>query len=277
MSGGYVQRSLSETIQPGKAFFIDMVHSNNAARIRLWLRLKSLEDKVDSKMIVYADLQSDGFLKYNPTRKVPAFITENGDCLFESYVIMQYLEDKYGHLGPSMLLDTPEDRAFVNLLVRVHDIYISSPNCTQPNFAHTQGCMYLPPYETKHAGKARAMDRPTRAAKLAEIWKQLTWLEGQVKGPYMAGERVTHADMTWFPTVVFMEFMLPRVFSWPAVFHETEHFPKLTAWFAKCSESPIFQAVHKEIWDFWAMKEEAGQFTPILDEVKDPGYKWKYP
>merc|ERR1719161_480471 len=135
-------------------------------------------------MIVYADLQSDGFLKYNPTRKVPAFITENGDCLFESYVIMQYLEDKYGHLGPSMLLDTPEDRAFVNLLVRVHDIYISSPNCTQPNFAHTQGCMYLGPKEkidektgTVLVPAARTMDRMTRAAKLAEIWKQLKWLD----------------------------------------------------------------------------------------------------
>ena len=70
---------------------------------------------------------------------------------------------------------------FVSLLVRMHDIYIASPNCTQPHFSHTQGCMYLAPYETKHCGKARAMDRPTRAAKLAEIWKQLTWLEGQVK------------------------------------------------------------------------------------------------
>merc|ERR1719191_505912 len=80
-------------------------------------------------MIVYADLQSKDFLKYNPHKKVPAFITENGDCLFESFVIMQYLEDKYGSLGPSMMLDTPEDRSFVSLLVRMHDIYIASPNC----------------------------------------------------------------------------------------------------------------------------------------------------
>lgn len=261
----------------GKPFFFDMLHSNNAARIRLWLKLKGLEDKIDTRMMTYADLQEPGFDTYNPHRKIPAFVTESGKCIFESWVIIQYLEDKYGSIGPSMVLDTPEDKAFVNLLVRIHDIFIASPNCTQPGFAHTQGCMYLPPYETKQVKKERAMDRQSRAHKLAEIWKQLTWLDGQVVGPFMAGERITHADMTWYPTTIFMEFMLPRVFAWPEVFHETEHFPRLTAWFSKCSENSIFEAVRQQIWDFWLIKEKEGQFAPILDEVKDPGYKWKYP
>jgi hypothetical protein len=39
-----------------KAFFFDMKHSNNAARIRLWLKLKGLDDVVDSKYITYLDL-----------------------------------------------------------------------------------------------------------------------------------------------------------------------------------------------------------------------------
>jgi len=33
-----------------------MKHSNNAARIRLWLKLKGLDDMVDSKYVTYADL-----------------------------------------------------------------------------------------------------------------------------------------------------------------------------------------------------------------------------
>ena len=49
------------------------------------------------------------------------------------------------------------------------------------------------------------MDLPTRAAKLAEIWKQLSWLEAQVAasgpGPYLLGDdQLTLADLTWFPT-----------------------------------------------------------------------------
>lgn len=77
------------------------------------------------------------------------------------------------------------------------------------------------------------MDDFSRGSKLAEIWKQLSWLEDQISedGPFMAGEDISHADLTWFPTAIFMEFMLPRVFDWPKIFHETEHFPKLTKWF----------------------------------------------
>ena len=36
-----------------KGQFFDMVHSNNAARVRLWLKLKGLDHLVDSKMITY--------------------------------------------------------------------------------------------------------------------------------------------------------------------------------------------------------------------------------
>ena len=71
----------------------------------------------------------------------------------------------------------PEERAKVNLMVRIHDLYIASPNCTQPLFSHTQGGMYLPPRETEVFSASRVVDRPTRAAKLAEIWKHMSWLE----------------------------------------------------------------------------------------------------
>lgn len=253
--------------------FFDMIHSNNAARIRIWLRLKGLNDVIETKMIVYADLQADDYEKINPTKKVPAFITDKGTCIFESFVIMQYLEDAYGHYGTPLMLVDPEERTLVHQLVRVHDIYISSPNCTQPGFHHTQGAMYL-------SGKMRAdrvMGKDERAAKLKELWKQLSWLEENIKQPYMAGDRVTHADMTWFPTCIFMEFLLPRNFEWPKVFHEKEHFPKLSAWFEEVRKLPAFEQTHSEIWGFWEAKNGTDLFDDILEQTKDTNYKWKYP
>ena len=95
------------------------------------------------------------------------------------------------------------------------------------------------------------MDPKTRAAKIAEIWKQLTWLEDQVQGPYLAGDEITHADITWYPTTIFMEFMLPKAFGWPQIFHENEHFPKLTKWHQLLTAQPEFKKVHDEIWNFW--------------------------
>lgn len=137
--------------------------------------------------------------------------------------------------------------------------------------------MYLAPYETEHCSAIRTMDRPTRAAKIAELWKQLHWLEKHIKGPYLAGISLSHADMTWFPTCVFMEFMLPRVFGWRNVVEDREHFPRLCEWYSLLTSEEVFRQTRQEIWDFWVQKEREGQFEPIKDEVKDPSYKWKYP
>mmetsp|Transcript_52099 Transcript_52099/g.111512 ORF Transcript_52099/g.111512 Transcript_52099/m.111512 type:complete len:295 (+) Transcript_52099:73-957(+) len=260
-----------------RPIFFDMIHSNNAARIRIWTKLKGLTDEIDCRMVTYPDLQSEEFKKVNPLKKVPAFITADGDTLFESAVILSYMEDVYDGHGPSFKLDTPEERARVQLFCRLHDLYIASPNCTQPGFSHTQGAMYLAPYETKWCRPERAMDRATRAAKLAELWKQLTWLENNLVGPYMAGSRVTIADMTWYPTCIFMEYMLPRVFDWPEIFHEETHFPRLTAWFAEVSKHNAFASTRQDIWDFWVAKDAEGQFDSIRDERKDPAFKWVYP
>lgn len=260
-----------------KPIFFDMVHSNNAARIRLWISLKGLTGDIESRMITYPDLKTPEFAKVNPLKKVPAFIDERGETVFESAVILEYLQDKYAGVGRNLTPETAEDRAKVALFNRIHDLYIASPNCTQPGFAHTQGCMYLAPYETKWCAQERCMDRATRAAKLAEIWKQLRWLEESAVGPYLAGADVTTADMTWFPTSIFMEFMLPRVFGWPEVFREREHFPKLAAWHTKLRSDPIFDEVRRDIWDFWVLKETEGQFESIKGELSDANFKWAYP
>lgn len=41
--------------------FFDMKHSNNAARIRLWLQLKGLHHLIENNTITYADLQSEAY------------------------------------------------------------------------------------------------------------------------------------------------------------------------------------------------------------------------
>ena len=197
------------------------VHSNNAARIRLWLSLKgaAAQDVVKTKMVKYPDLQSAEFAKINPLKKVPALVRGDGTTVFESAVILSYLEDRYQSLGPPMVPATPEARQEMELLIRVHDLYIASPNCTAPGFSHSQGAMYL---SYGWHGAARGMDLPTRAAKMAEIWKQLNWLEAKKQSsspsPFLVSDQLTLADMTWFPTCVFMEFLLPRFFGWPHLF-----------------------------------------------------------
>merc|ERR1712187_107362 len=160
----------------------------------------------------------------------------DGVTVFESYVILEYLEDKYRAHKPSFKPCTPEGRQLMEILIRCHDLYISSPNCTAPGFSHSQGAMYL---SYGFHGEARGMDIKTRAAKVLEIWKQLTWLNDQVEGPYLCGEKVSLADFTWYPTTIFMEFMFPRVFGWPDIFRDEEGaFPKIAKWWKKLTEEP---------------------------------------
>ena len=61
--------------------------------------------------------------------------------VIESAVILSYLEDKYGasaSKSPSFTPDTPEGRQQMALLVRMHDLYVASPNCTAAGFSHSQ-------------------------------------------------------------------------------------------------------------------------------------------
>jgi len=281
-----------ETNKRRKCIFYDVKHSNNSARVRLWLRLHGgLEEHIETVVLGHDDLDNGEKLsEVNPMRRVPAFVTDSGLKLFESFVILSYLEDRFGgeEKGkksesasklPRLVLDTADDRAYVQLLVRIHDIYLSSANASQPHFRHTQGCMYLDPVPTKYTPARRTMPDPIiRAAKLNELHKQLSWLEETMVGtPYLAGERMTHADITWFPTCIFMELLLPYVFGWAAIFYETKYFPRLTKWFQACLKNEHFGSIRRDIYNVLVQQKEDGRFDGVREVVKNnPDLKWKY-
>ena len=88
----------------------------------------------------------------------------------------------------------------------MHDLYIASPNSSNSSVTANQGAMYK---------SVDVIDGPTRAAKVAELWKQLGVLEGLLVGPYAAGEALSEADFALWPTLsCFCAVMLPRVFGW---------------------------------------------------------------
>lgn len=271
----------------GKATFIDMKHSNNAARIRLWLdvatervlarRDPQVDQIIERKVLKYPDLKTEEFAKINPLKKVPAFIRTDGTTVFESHVILSYLEDKWGN--SAFTPDTPEERQAVNLMIRIHDIYVASPNSTQPGFSHSQGCMYL---SNAWHGEARGMSPETREAKLAELWTQVTWLDRQIVGDFLAGPEITLADLTWYPTCVFMEYLLPRVFKWQLFGdNDTTHSPtpSLAKWYKHATNAdPAFAKVRQSILEYWEEMDAQGQFDPIVEEINSlPHLKWTYP
>eukprot|EP00670_Eutreptiella_braarudii_P003286 CAMPEP_0174297490 /NCGR_PEP_ID=MMETSP0809-20121228/51179_1 /TAXON_ID=73025 ORGANISM="Eutreptiella gymnastica-like, Strain CCMP1594" /NCGR_SAMPLE_ID=MMETSP0809 /ASSEMBLY_ACC=CAM_ASM_000658 /LENGTH=257 /DNA_ID=CAMNT_0015401309 /DNA_START=42 /DNA_END=812 /DNA_ORIENTATION=- len=255
-----------------KPVFYDRFTSNNAARIRLWLYLKGKEDDFEVQLTKHAQQLDPKYQALNPLGKLPLLVLPSGQSIAESSVILSYLEDKYKGLSPSLRPDSPEDRAHMEMVIRVHDVYIASPNCTQPGFTHTQGCMYLGPTESHFTPKERTIPRPARAAKLAELWKQLDILEGLMWGPYFVGSAMTLADLTLYPTFVFFVMMLPLAFRWPDVFHGR---PKLCAWMGEMEKNAHVQMVKRQILDAWEPKLRGeGDFDAIIEETKDSSFKW---
>lgn len=294
-------RCQRQSLLAQRPIFYDRLSSNNAARVRLWLYQRGLEGWVQIRATSHEEQLDEAFLRVNPFGKIPALVLPDGRWLAEAAVILNYLEDAYQDdqslwsasslgaaverlCGHALLLasgfppeheryvpDSPESRAHMRLVIRTHDLYISSPNCTQPGFSHTQGCMYLPP-----TGR-RLVARGERAAKLRELLKQLHILESLLEGPFFCGEQQTLADLAVFPTLVFCRFLLPRAFGWS----EAEVFggrPKLRTWYEGAMGSqPAARRVRDELLDGLRAKEATGVLAAIRKETQDGRFQWRFP
>ena len=282
-----------------KLTFYDRITSNNAARIRLWIRLKKLSAEFRIAYTTHADQFSpddddDFFASVNPNRKIPLLLLEDGrTALPESAVILQYLEERYASVPPSLLPPTPEGRAAMNLAIRYHDLYIASPNSTHgtgPPYGlncHAQSCFYVPPApdddddDDREDDVRRGLSPVMRAAKLADVWRQLDVLEGHCScDPYLSGPDLTLSDITLLPTAFSVSYYGPRTFGWDdgAVWAGR---PKLRDWYYRAMLDG-----HEEARDIVAEMEEAldgsedarVRIGSIRRQVEDhPHCKWIYP
>jgi len=217
------------------------------------------------------------FLAASPQGKVPCLKLRSGETLAESAAIVSYLEHAHEEVAtPALLPAAPLARAHMAMLVQTHDLYLASPNSGQRHGglnAHNMGCLFLPP---PGSGAKRELDAPTRAAKLAEVWHQLDLLEKLVKEPFAAGEALSLADLALFPTFVYFDFYLPRVFASDA-WHGR---PKLAAWFKRLKAFPAFARVVSEMEPALLAKEKSGDLEVIVAQTKAPEaatLKWRYP
>lgn len=158
--------------------------TNNCARCMLFLKLADIpptEIQIKSPAD-YGGLRSAEYQKINPQAKFPAYISKDQNfALFEAQVILDYLADAWAGAprgasasgaSASQLSQyhDPQQRALSRLMIQVHDIYLSSPNCTAKGFFGTQGVLY------------RAdMGVAERKSRMGEMQKQLDVLEGLCK------------------------------------------------------------------------------------------------
>ena len=106
-------------------------------------------------------------------------------------------------------------------------------------------------------------------------------MEENTDGPEgLVENKLSLADFTVFPTLIFMEHMLPRVFGWEDFLNSNScgSFPRLREWFLARLQDDSFVRTRSEIWEYWVDMDGKGQFEPIKREIgEEKSLKWKYP
>ena len=127
----------------------------------------------------------------NPSGQSPCLELDNGHNLAEITAICEYLEEKQPK--PPLIGTTPEERAETRMWTRRVDLRICEPMANGFRFA-----------EGLQLFKDRILTAPEASPGLKAMAKNgEEWLEANFKGPWLAGERFTLADILLFAFIDF--------------------------------------------------------------------------
>jgi len=164
---------------------------------------------------------ADKIAPYNPLRRVPTLVLDDGEALIESAMILDYLDER---VGP--------DKA---MIARSGDI----------RRRHLRICALAMGLGDKAV--SLLYERVLRKDKQLDLWIErcnaqitgvLELLEKEraaVKAPYWFGERIGHADITVACVLRFVGEAHPTLFD--------DHYPALKAHSARCEALPPFQEI----------------------------------
>ncbi|WP_017655965.1 glutathione S-transferase family protein [Fortiea contorta] len=175
------------------------------------------------------------YLQINPFGKIPTLITDHHQTLFESSIIIEYLDQ---HFQPQTRLipQQPELALEVRLLERIIDIYINGGR--EALFADTQI-----PIKERGSEKVLKAKRllETGCAFLNDRLNRRTWL---------AGEEFSLADCAAAPTLTYLRTV-----------YNYKHLPRLTDYVRRLESRPSVKQVQRFGHD---------QITQMLSQLPYP-------
>lgn len=173
------------------------------------------EQEVD---IIAGENLGDEFKRLNPSAQSPCLQLDDGSTVAEVTVICAYLDEITD--GPSLIGDTPEQRAETRMWMRRFDARILEPMTLAFRSA-----------EALELFKDRYHVIPHAADDLkATVSKSWAWLESQMAGKdYICGDRFTLADIQLFSFADFGALIGQGI---------PEDLPNLNAWFKRVAARP---------------------------------------
>lgn len=199
-------------------FLIGQYDSPFVRRVAIALRLYGLafEQKPWS---TFGD--ADKIAPYNPLRRVPTLVLDDGEALIESTIILDYLDDRVGR-GNAMLPATGAER---RQQLRI---------CALAMGLGDKAVSLLHERVLRKEQLALWVERCER--QIADVLAALEAERARVTAPYWLGERVGHADVAVACVVRFTREAHPPLF-------EAARYPALAAHADRCEAQAAFQEI----------------------------------
>lgn len=184
------------------------------------VRIVALEKKIEFAMVVDVPWNEDtGVIKLNPLGKVPVLITENGDVLYDSRVIVEYLDSfGDGNLIPAQLVD----KILVKQIEALADGVMDASLCI---FSERK----KRPKELQYQWW---VDR--QFGKIHRGLLELSTILGHKK--YFYGDDLSLADIAVASAIGYVSLRFSEDFSW------TQKYPNLAEFYLRVMERPSFNS-----------------------------------
>lgn len=174
----------------------------NAARIRIVLAAKSLDDVVEtiSVDLIAAEHKQPAFLVMNPIGKTPVLLLDDGLAISESTAITEYLDNLDG--APLLTGRTPREKAVIHMMQRRIEQMVMEPvddyfHYATPGLGAALAPRRKPDWPGRHIWGRRRGD---------EAVANLPWFDALLaRQDYLAGNSFSMADITLFAALAFAE------------------------------------------------------------------------
>ncbi len=202
-----------------------MAGTPNAARIRIVLAAKGLEDQVEFERVdlLAAAQKQPAFLAKNPIGKTPLLELDDGLIISESTAITEYLDHLDGN--PQFMGRTSRERAVILMMQRRVEQLVLEPlddffHYGTPGLGKALAPWRMPEWDGRHEWGRRRGEMAVRG--FAYVDRLLA------NRPYLATEAFTLPDVTLYISLLFAD----------GAGIDTAGFPSLSAWRAKVAELP---------------------------------------
>ncbi|HEX2576090.1 MAG TPA: glutathione S-transferase family protein [Aquihabitans sp.] len=157
--------------------------------------------------------------RYNPLRRVPTLVTDDGEALIESAAILDWLDEQAGPERALIALSGPERRAVLKVCALASGMADKAVSLVYEQVVHGRGTpVWVERCQTQIAGVLDALET------------------SRGTGAWWFGERMTHADVAVGCALRFVSEALPGVF-------DAVRWPKLAAHTQACEAHGDFAAV----------------------------------